>query len=198
MGPLRPPSSMRVTALRAAVHWRAMWVRRCPAVLVAAASVSMLVAGPAQADVTPDAFGNCGKRAARSAIMATDVPAQVKAALPEGYVPDPGTRLARFYFRPYFVECSDLNGDNRRELIAQFGGSTVSSPTPWTILEVPRGRSEPRVAFLQPEVSYLDLLVRRRYVVERQKTFLGNEPNCCPAGPPKVRFVRWTGTRFEY
>jgi hypothetical protein len=35
-------------------------------------------------------------------------------------------------------------------------------------------------------------------VVERQKTFLGSEPNCCPAGPPKVRFVRWTGTRFEY
>jgi hypothetical protein len=194
----RPPSSMRVTALPTAVHWLAMRARRCLAVLTAAASVSMLAAGQTHADVTPEAFGNCGKRAARSAIVSTDVPARVKAALPEGYVPELGTRLARFYFRPYFVECSDLNGDNRRELIAEFGGSTVSSPTPWTILEVPRGHSEPRVAFLQPEVSYLTLLVRRNYVVERQKTFLGNEPNCCPAGPPKVRFVRWTGTRFEY
>ena len=189
---------MRVTALRAAVHWPAMWVRRCLAVLVAAASMATLAAGQAWADVTPEAFGNCGKRAARSAIVSTDAPARVKAALPEGYVPDLGTRLARFYFKPYFVECSDLNGDNRRELIAEFGGSTVSSPTPWTILEVPRGRSEPRVAFLQPEVSYLDLVVRRNYVVERQKTFRGSEPNCCPAGPTKVRFVRWTGTRFEY
>jgi hypothetical protein len=175
-----------------------MRARRCLALLAAAASPLALAAAPAHADVTPEAFGNCGKRAARSAIVSTDIPARVKAALPEGYVPDLGTRLARFYFGPHFVECSDLNGDDRRELIAAFGGSTVSSPTPWTILEVPRGRSEPRVAFLQPEVSYLTLLVRRNYVVERQKTFLGSEPNCCPAGPPKVRFVRWTGTRFEY
>jgi hypothetical protein len=175
-----------------------MWVRRCLAGLAAVASASILTAGQAWADVTPDAFGNCGKRAARSAIVSTDAPARVREALPEGYVPELGTRLARFYFKPYFVECSDLNGDNRRELIALFGGSTVSSPTPWTILEVPRGRFEPRVAFLQPEVSYLELVVRRRYVVERQKTLRPTDPNCCPSGPTKVRFVRWTGTRFEY
>src|ERR671915_286133 len=198
MGLHSSPSSMRVTALRAPVHWPAMWVRRCLAVLVTAASMAIVAAAPAHADVTPAAFGNCGKRAARAAVLSTDVPARVKAALPEGYVPDPGTRLARFYFRPYFVECSDLNGDNRRELIAQFGGSTVSSPTPWTILEVPRGRSEPRAAFLQPEISYLELVVRRRYVVERQKTLRPTDPNCCPSGPVKSRFVRWTGTRFEY
>src|SRR5918992_888554 len=117
--------------------------RRCLAVLAAAASMAIVAAAPAHADVTPAAFGNCGKRAARAAIVSTDVPARVKAALPEGYVPDPGTRRARFYFRPYFVECSDLNGDNRRELIAQFGGSTVSSPTPWTILGLPPPSGEP-------------------------------------------------------
>src|ERR687895_148972 len=198
MGLHSSPSSMRVTALRAPVHWPAMWVRRRLAVLVTAASMVIVAAAPAHADVTPAAFGNCGKRAARAAIVSTDVPARVKAALPEGYVPDPGTRLARFYFRPYFVECSDLNGDNRRELVAQFGGSTVSSPTPWTILEVPWGRSEPRAAFLQPEVRYLELVVRRRYVVERQKTLRPTDPNCCPSGPVKSRLVRWTGTRFEY
>src|ERR671914_2255469 len=198
MGLHSSPSSMRVTALRAPYNPGAMRPRRCLAVLAAAASAALMAAVPAHADVTPEAFGNCGKRAARAAILSTDVPARVKAALPEGYVPDPGTRLARFYFRPYFVECSDLNGDNRRELIAQFGGSTVSSPTPWTILEVPRGRSEPRAAFLQPEVSYLELVVRRRYVVERQKTLRPTDPNCCPSGPVKSRFVRWTGTRFEY
>jgi len=44
----------------------------------------------------------------------------------------------------------------------------------------------------------LALTLRRRYVIERQKTLRPTDPNCCPSGPPKVRFVRWTGTRFEY
>jgi hypothetical protein len=174
MGLHGSPSLMRVTALRAAVHWPAMWVRRCLAVLAAAASLSILGAAEAQADVTPEAFGNCGKRAARSAILATDVPARVRAALPEGYVP--GVFTVREYFTPGFLTCSDLNGDRRRELIAAFGpgGLSASSYTPWTILEVPRGRSEPRVAFLQPKISYLTLDLRRNYVLERRETLRGN------------------------
>ncbi len=35
-------------------------------------------------------------------------------------------------------------------------------------------------------------------MVERQKTVLPTDPNCCPSGPVKTRFVRWTGASFEY
>lgn len=176
--------------MRVALHWPAMRALRCLAVLVAACT-SVLAAAPAQADVTPEAFGNCGERAAKRAVVRAGLPAIVERELPEGFELSP---------RPYSSTCQDLNGDDRRDLVVEMAikFATASSPTPWAILEVPRGRTEPRVAFHQSDVGYLTLFVRRNYVVEHQKTFRGNEPNCCPAGPPQIRFVRWTGTRFEY
>ena len=35
-------------------------------------------------------------------------------------------------------------------------------------------------------------------MIERQKTLRPTDPNCCPGGPARTRYVRWTGTRFDY
>jgi hypothetical protein len=168
-----------------------MSVARCLAVLVAAGAV-LLPAVPAHAVMTPKAFGNCGRAAAHDAMVRSDLPALAEQALPPGFEPS--------FRRPRFSACRDLNGDGRRDLVVEFGirFATVSSPTPWAILEVPRGRTVPKTVFLQTETSYLDLFLRRGYVIERQKTLRPTDPNCCPSGRPRFRFVRWTGTRFEY
>jgi hypothetical protein len=164
--------------------------RGCLAVLVAAGA-ELLWAAPAQADVTPKAFGNCKRAAAKRAMLASDLPAIARQAL--------GPEIEPF-FRSDFSACRDLNGDGRRDLVVQFGVKfgTVSSPEPWAILEVPRGRTVPKTVFFTEKTSYLDLLLRRNYVIERQKTLRRSDANCCPTGRPRVRFVRWTGTRFDY
>ena len=77
-------------------------------------------------------------------------------------------------------------------------GPTASSPSPWAIFEVRRGRTEPALAFAATDTSYLRLSVRGRTVVERQRTLRPTDPNCCPGGPVRTRYVRWTGTRFAY
>ncbi len=164
---------------------------RCLAVLVAATAAAVL-APPAQAVVTPKAFGDCHRAAAKRAMLRSDLPAVAAQAMAPDFEP--------FFGHPYFSACRDLNGDGRRDLVVIFGikFGTASSPVPWAILEVPRGRTKPKTVFLQPRTTYLTLLLRRGYVIERQKTLRRNDANCCPSGPPIIRFVRWTGTRFEY
>ena len=171
---------------------------RFPRLLVAvlAACVPALAAPPAQAVVTPKAFGKCGSAAAKRAVLRTNVLQTITQELNAGSSIEYEARVPT----PASPVCRDLNGDGRRDMVVEVGVSfgTVSSPEPWVILEVPRGRTEPRVAFYQTETSYLRLRVRRRYVIERQETLLPGDLNCCPSGRPKIRFVRWTGTRFEY
>ena len=153
------------------------WLARCLAVLVAVCAVAVL-APPAHAVVTPRAFGDCHRAAARHAMLRSDLPALAAQAMAPDFEP--------FFKHPYFSACRDLNGDGRRDLVVIFGikFGTASSPVPWAILEVPRGRTEPKTVFLQPRTTYLSLLLRRGYVIERQKTLRPTDPNCCPSGRP--------------
>ena len=113
--------------------------------VLVALGAALCCAAPAGAVETPGAFGDCERPAARHAIQQSDLPELARQALPEGFEP--------FFGHLDFAACRDLNGDGRRDLVVVFGikFGTVSSPVPWAILEVPRGRTVPKTVFLQTE-----------------------------------------------
>jgi hypothetical protein len=71
-------------------------VARWLAVRVAAGAVTSLVA-PAHAVVTPKAFGDCGRTAAKRSMLRSDLPALAAQAMAPGFEP--------FFGHPYFSAC---------------------------------------------------------------------------------------------
>lgn len=161
------------------------------------ALVFLASAPGAQAATTPAAFGNCGKAAADRAWKSSDMPQRIKEQLDFSPFNDPDFRPERAFILQEWA-CQDYNGDGIEDLFVALECCTVSSPDPWAIIEVRAGQTRPTATFVQARKAYLSLSPRATYVEEREKTFSGREPNCCPQGPTRVRFVRWTGQAFEY
>ena len=151
----------------------------------------------ARAATTPAAFGDCGKAAADRAWKGSDMPQRIKEQLDFSPFNDADFRPEQAFVLQEWT-CRDFNGDGIRDLFVALECCTVSSPDPWAIIEVRAGQAQPTATFVQARKGYLSLIAREGYVEERQKTLRGNEPNCCPRGPTRVRFVRWTGQAFEY
>jgi hypothetical protein len=164
--------------------------------LVAVVAVVLVAeAGPARADVTPGAFGGCARADGERLYRSSGLPAAIEQQLGADFTP------ATEVIGVQRVRCVDLTDDGVEEMLLSLAGPTVSSPEPWAILRA-SSTGPPRLAFLRADVGYVSLAVLRagtsRAVVrERQKTLRSSDFNCCPSGPTKTRYVRWTGRRFR-
>ena len=162
-------------------------VRCLSRLLLAGLTLGVGIAASAPDALAAPGYGDCTTDAADRELGSSGAYDELDARLGSVFAPTGET----FWVQQAF--CRDLTGDGAAELVALLGCCTVSSPTPWAILQ--RGADgRGRVAFLTASANYVrrlrvGSLNGRPVIVERRQVVTRYDANCCPTGGTLIRRI---------
>ena len=108
----------------------------------------------------------------------------------------PPDRALLDVYQAELVDCVDLTGDGKLEMIVQLRCCAGSAPVfPWAIFT--QGEREWVPELIRSRLPVPELKVSGARVVETTPAFADGDPLCCPSGQRRG-IARWDGSRFVF